>query len=47
MEAPDSDNNHKNTLKSTLYEENNIIRLIDSVFFHKSLEIPPPDIKRM
>ena len=29
-----------------MYEENNVIRLVDSVFFHKSLEIPPPDIKK-
>ena len=38
-------NKHKKTRKTTLYEENNVIRLIDSVFFHKSLEIPPPDKK--
>ena len=28
--------------RSTLYEENNVICLVNGVFLHKGLEIPPP-----
>ena len=36
-------NKYKKTWKTTLYEENNVVRLVDRVFLHKGLEVPPPD----